>query len=72
MPLAEAKLNSIDASFKTGRTGFTGWFNARRELLELKIQLVTVNTQREIIFADISLMALCTSVEETSKLFNSK
>ncbi|MBI5779973.1 MAG: TolC family protein [Planctomycetes bacterium] len=72
MPLAETKLNSIDASFKTGRTGFTGWFNARRELLELKTQLAVVNAQREIVFADISLIALCQSVEETSKLFNSK
>jgi len=72
MPLAEVKLNSIDASYKTGRTGFTGWFNARRELLELEIQLAVVNAQREIVFADISLIALCTSVEETSKLFNNK
>ncbi|MEK7310031.1 MAG: TolC family protein [Planctomycetota bacterium] len=70
MPLAEAKLNSIDASFKTGRIRFTDWFNARRELLELKTQLAVVNAQREIVFADISLIALCTSVGETSKLFN--
>ena len=70
MPLAEAKLYSIDVSYKTGQTGFTGWFNARRELLELEIQLAVVNAQSEIVWADISLIALCQSVEETSKLFN--
>lgn len=68
MPLAETKLNSIDASFRTGRTGFTGWFNARRELLELKIQLAVVNAQREIVFDDISLMVLSNRPEEVAKI----
>ncbi|MEW6027001.1 MAG: TolC family protein, partial [Planctomycetota bacterium] len=70
LPLAETKLNSINAFFKTGRNRFTDWFNARRELLELQTQLAVVNAQREIVFADISLIALCTNVEETSKLFS--
>jgi len=28
MPLAEIKLNSMAVAYKTGKTGFTGWFNA--------------------------------------------
>ena len=68
MPLAEVKLNSIDASFKTGRIRFTDWFNARRELLDLRIQLAVVNTQREIMFDDISLMVLSQRPEEVAKI----
>ncbi|MFH0888373.1 MAG: TolC family protein [Planctomycetota bacterium] len=68
MPLAELKLNNIEAYYKTGKTGFTDWFNSRRELLELKIQLVVVNAQRETIFDDISLMVLSNKPEEISKI----
>ena len=68
MPLAEIKLNSMAVAYKTGKTGFTGWFNASRELLELKIQLAVVNAQREIVFADISLMVLSNRPEEVAKI----
>jgi len=70
MPLAEIKLNSIGAYYQTGKTGFTGWFNARRELLELEIQLAVVNSQREIVFDEISLMVLSNRPEEIAKVFN--
>ena len=69
MPLAEVKLNSLDAAYKTGKMDFTGWFNAGRELLELKIQLAVVNAQREIVFDDISLMVLSNRPEEAAKIF---
>jgi outer membrane protein TolC len=68
MPLAEVKINSIAAYYQTGKTNFTDWSNARRELLELRIQLAVVNTQREIVFDDISLMVLSNRPEEVAKI----
>jgi len=72
MPLAEVKINSMAAYYQTGKTNFTDWSNARRELLELRIQLAVVNAQREIVFDDISLMVLSNRPEEVAKILQEK
>ena len=69
IPLAEAKLNSLDARYTTGMSGFVERMEATVDVLELKVRLADAVAGREIVYDEISLSVLSNQPEESGKIF---
>lgn len=72
IPLAELKLNNLEASYKTNRATLTDYLTAKHELLEIRLQGIEAITRREVAFSEISLMVLSHGPEEISRIISNE
>ena len=69
IPLAEISITSLEAGYQTGKTDFMSLLNAKRDLINLRMGLIEATIQREVAFADITLLVISQNPVEIAQLF---